>query len=109
MAGVDRLDALYTAIDAVRRGGTISISGVYGGMKDPLPMMTMFDKQLQLRMGQCNVRRWTEDLLPLVDDPSDPLGVLDLETHTAPLDGAPAMYEKFQKKKDGCITVVLKP
>ncbi len=109
MAGVDRLDALYTAIDAVRRGGTISISGVYGGMKDPLPMMTMFDKQLQLRMGQCNVRRWTEDLLPLVDDPSDPLGVLDLETHTAPLDGAPAMYEKFQKKKDGCIKVVLKP
>ncbi|KLL95697.1 hypothetical protein NJ76_23590, partial [Rhodococcus sp. IITR03] len=44
MAGVDRLDALYTAIDAVRRGGTISISGVYGGMKDPLPMMTMFDR-----------------------------------------------------------------
>ncbi len=109
MAGVDRLDALYTAIDAVRRGGTISISGVYGGMKDPLPMMTMFDKQLQLRMGQCNVRRWTEDLLPLVDDPSDPLGVLDLKTHTAPLDEAPAMYEKFQKKEDGCIKVVLKP
>ncbi|WP_026157088.1 zinc-dependent alcohol dehydrogenase [Corynebacterium capitovis] len=108
-AGVDRLNVLYTAIDAVRRGGTISLSGVYGGMKDPLPMLTMFDKQIQLRMGQCNVRRWVDDLLPLVDDPSDPLGVLDLKTHTAPLDDAPAMYEKFQKKEDGCIKVVLKP
>lgn len=108
-AGVDRLGALYTAIEAVRRGGTISISGVCGGMKDPLPLMTMFDKQPQLRMGQCNVRRWTEELLPLVDDPADPLGVLDLTTHTAPLDQAPAMYEKFQKKEDGCIKVVLKP
>lgn len=108
-AGVDRMSALYTAIDSVRRGGTISISGVYGGMKDPMPMMTMFDKQLQLRMGQCNVRSWTETLLPLVDDPSDPLGVLDLKTHTAPLEEAPAMYEKFQKKEDGCIKVVLKP
>ena len=108
-AGVDKLAALYTAIDAVRRGGTISISGVYGGMKDPLPMLTMFDQQIQLRMGQCNVKRWTEDLLPLVDDPSDPLGVLDLKTHTASLDEAPEMYEKFQKKQDGCIKVVLKP
>lgn len=108
-AGVDRMSALYTAIDSVRRGGTISISGVYGGMKDPMPMMTMFDKQIQLRMGQCNVRSWTETLLPLVDDPSDPLGVLDLKTHTAPLEEAPAMYEKFQKKQDGCIKVVLKP
>lgn len=108
-AGVDKLAALYTAIDAVRRGGTISISGVYGGMKDPLPMLTMFDKQIQLRMGQCNVKRWTDDLLPLVDDPSDPLGVLDLKTHTASLDEALEMYEKFQKKQDGCIKAVLKP
>lgn len=108
-AGVDRMSALYTAIDAVRRGGTISLSGVYGGMKDPMPMMTLFDKQIQMRMGQCNVRNWTDDILPLVDDPSDPLGVLDLKTHTAPLDDAPEMYEKFQKKEDGCIKVVLKP
>ena len=103
------MSALYTAIDSVRRGGTISISGVYGGMKDPMPMLTMFDKQIQLRMGQCNVCSWTETLLPLVDDPSDPLGVLDLKTHTASLEEAPAMYEKFQKKEDGCIKVVLKP
>ena len=74
-----------------------------------MPMMTLFDKQIQMRMGQCNVRNWTDDILPLVDDPSDPLGVLDLKTHTAPLDDAPAMYEKFQKKEDGCIKVVLKP
>jgi threonine dehydrogenase-like Zn-dependent dehydrogenase len=107
--GVDRLNALYTSIDAVRRGGTISISGVYGGMKSPVPMLTMFDKQIQLRMGQCNVKSWIDQLLPLVDDPSDPLGVLDLKTHTASLDEAPAMYEKFQKKEDGCIKVVLKP
>jgi threonine dehydrogenase-like Zn-dependent dehydrogenase len=50
-AGVDRMTALYTAIDAVRRGGTISISGVYGGSMDPMPMFQMFDKQVQLRMG----------------------------------------------------------
>jgi threonine dehydrogenase-like Zn-dependent dehydrogenase len=108
-AGSDRLNAVYTAIDAVRRGGTISLSGVYGGSKSPLPLLTMFDKQIQLRMGQCNVKRWIDDLLPLVDDPSDPLGVLDLKTHTASLDEAPEMYEKFQKKQDGCIKVVLKP
>ena len=69
----------------------------------------MFDKQIQLRMGQCNVKSWIDDLLPLVDDPSDPLGVLDLKTHTASLDEAPQMYEMFQKKQDGCIKVVLKP
>ncbi|MCT1370318.1 glutathione-dependent formaldehyde dehydrogenase [Corynebacterium mucifaciens] len=108
-AGVDRLSALYTAIDAVRRGGTISLSGVYGGMKDPMPMLTLFDKQVQMRMGQCNVQHWTDELLPLVDDPSDPLGVLGLKTHTAPLADGPEMYEKFQKKQDGCIKVVLKP
>ena len=108
-AGVDRLSALHTAIDAVRRGGTVSLSGVYGGMKDPMPMLTLFDKQVTLTMGQCNVRRWVDDLLPLLDDPSDPLGVLDLATHTAPLEDAPALYETFQKKEDGCIKVVLKP
>ena len=57
-AGVDRLNALYSAIDIVRRGGTISLSGVYGGVADPIPMLTLFDKQIQLRMGQCNVKRW---------------------------------------------------
>jgi len=108
-AGVDRLAALHTAIDLVRRGGTVSLSGVYGGDADPMPMKTMFDKQLTLRMGQCNVKRWIDDLMPLVEDPADPLGVMDLVTHSVPLDRAPELYEIFQKKEDGCIKVVLKP
>jgi threonine dehydrogenase-like Zn-dependent dehydrogenase len=108
-AGVDRLNALQTAIDAVRRGGTISVSGVYGGMADPMPMLTLFDKQITIRQGQCNVKHWIDDLMPLVEDPADPLGTLDLATHQVPLDRAPEMYEIFQKKEDGCIKVVLKP
>ena len=108
-AGVDRLTALHHAIGAVRRGGTVSISGVYGGAADPMPMMALFDKQVQLRMGKCNVRKWIGDLLPLVEDPTDPLGVLDLTTHQLPLDEAPAAYKTFQEKADNCIKVVLKP
>jgi threonine dehydrogenase-like Zn-dependent dehydrogenase len=108
-AGVDRLAALHTSIDTVRRGGTVSLSGVYGGMASPMPLLTMFDKQIQLRMGQANVRRWTDDLLPLVEDDADPLGVMDLVTHRGGLADAPALYEKFQKKEDGCIKVVLQP
>ena len=108
-AGVDRLAALDDAIDTVRRGGTVSISGVYGGMTDPLPMMRLFDKGVTLRMGQAHVKRWIDDLLPLVGDDSDPLGVMDLTTHRLPLDQAPHGYEIFQKKQDGAIKVVLTP
>jgi len=108
-AGIDRLAALRMAMELVRRGGTVSVSGVYGGMADPLPMMTMFDKQLTIRMGQCNVKRWIDDLVPLVEDPADPLGIGDLVTHRAPLEDAPRMYEIFQKKEDGCVKVVLTP
>lgn len=107
--GSDRLSALHTSIDLVRRGGTVSLSGVYGGAASPMPLLRMFDKQLTLRMGQCNVRSWTDDLLPLVEDPADPLGVQDLVTHRLPLEQAPAAYEMFQKKTDGCIKVVLDP
>lgn len=107
--GVDRLAALLTAISLVRRGGTVSVAGVYGGAKDPLPMMDLFDKQVTLRMGQANVRRWVDDLLPLVADPADPLGVLDLRTHRLSLEDAPRGYDLFQKKEDGCIKVVLDP
>jgi len=106
---VDRLAALTTAIEAVQRGGTVSISGVYGGAADPLPMLTMFDKGLSIRMGQCNVHRWISELWPLVENRDDPLGVTDLATHHAPLEDAPAMYELFKKKEDGCIKVVLHP
>lgn len=108
-AGVDRLAVLHHAIDSVRRGGTISLSGVYGGMVDPMPMMDLFDKQIQLRMGQANVRRWIDDLMPLVEDPADPLDVEGLATHHLPLDDAPRAYEIFQRKQDGAIKVVLKP
>jgi threonine dehydrogenase-like Zn-dependent dehydrogenase len=108
-AGVDRLSALLASISTVRRGGTVSISGVYGGMVDPLPMMQLFDKGVQLRMGQAHVRRWTDEILPLLEGDDDPLGVDDLTTHRVPLAEAPAAYSMFQKKEDGAIKVVLKP
>jgi threonine dehydrogenase-like Zn-dependent dehydrogenase len=107
-AGVDRLSALHLAIELVRRGGTISLSGVYGGQTDPLPMLTLFDKQVQLRMGQANVKRWVDDILPLLGD-DDPLGVDNFATHRLPLSEAPQAYETFQKKQDGAIKVVFKP
>jgi threonine dehydrogenase-like Zn-dependent dehydrogenase len=107
-AGVDRLAAIYAAIDAVRRGGTVSLSGVYGGEADPLPLLTMFDKQIQLRMGQANVRRWVDDILPLLVD-DDPLGVDSFATHHLPLDEAPHAYDIFQKKTDGAVKVVFRP
>ncbi|MCU1587853.1 MAG: theronine dehydrogenase-like Zn-dependent dehydrogenase [Frankiales bacterium] len=107
-AGIDRLNALYTAIDAVRRGGTVSLIGVYGGMADPMPMMTMFDKQIQFRMGQANVKKWVPEILPLLTD-DDPLGVDSFHTHSVPLEQAPQMYANFQKKEDGCVKVLLKP
>lgn len=108
-AGTDRLAALHASIDLVRRGGTVSLSGVYGGQASPLPMLTLFDKQVQLRMGQCNVTEWIDDLLPLVEDPLDPLGTDDLVTHRLPLSEAPSAYEMFQQKSDGCVKVVLDP
>ncbi|MBE1535427.1 zinc-dependent alcohol dehydrogenase [Actinomadura algeriensis] len=107
--GVDRLAALMTAIEVVRRGGTISVIGVYGGMTDPMPMLRMFDKGIGLRMGQAHVKAWIDDLLPLVSDDADPLGVMDLTTHRTPLEKAPEAYEMFQKKRDGAIKVLLQP
>ena len=107
-AGIDKLNAVYNAIDIVRRGGTISVSGVYGGMADPLPLLTMFDKQIQLRMGQANVKHWADDILPLLVD-DDPLGVEGFHTHQVPLDEAPQAYETFQKKQDGAIKYLFKP
>ena len=108
VAGVDRLGALYSAIDIVRRGGTISLSGVSGGAADPMPMLTLFDKQIQLRMGQCNVKRWVDEIMPLLSD-DDPLGVDDFATHRLPLEEAPDAYRAFQEKRDGYIKVQLKP
>src|SRR3954471_9015876 len=107
-AGVDRLNALYSAIDIVRRGGTISLSGVYGGAGGPLPVLTLFDKQIQLRMAQCNIKRWIPDIMPLLTD-DDPLGCDTFATHRVPLSDAPEMYRKFQEKADGVVKVQLKP
>jgi threonine dehydrogenase-like Zn-dependent dehydrogenase len=108
-ASLDRLDALHTAVKAVRRGGTVSVSGVYGGEVDPMPMMEMFDRGIQLRMGQAHVRRWIDDLMPMVNNDSDPLGLLDFATHHLPLEEAPHGYEIFRDKTEGCIKVVLQP
>ena len=108
-AGIDRMAALYTAIDAVRRGGTLSIVGVYGGQADPMPMLTLFDKQVQLRMGQANVKKWVDDIMPLLVDDADPLGVEQFASHTLPLSEAPGAYERFRKKSDGTVKVVFKP
>src|SRR3954454_1118804 len=106
--GMDRLHAFYLAIDIVRRGGTISLIGVYGGMADPLPMLTLFDKQVQLRMGQANVKRWVDDIMPLLLY-GDPLGVEGFHTHRVPIDDAPHAYEIFQKKEDGAVKILLDP
>jgi threonine dehydrogenase-like Zn-dependent dehydrogenase len=108
-SGIDRLAALHAAIEIVRRGGTLSISGVYGGAVDPMPLLQMFDKGINVRMGQAHVKRWIDDLLPLVSDEADPLGVLDLTTHRLPLEDAPEAYRMFQDKKDGAIKIVLGP
>jgi threonine dehydrogenase-like Zn-dependent dehydrogenase len=107
-AGVDRMAAMYSAIDMVRRGGTVSLSGVYGGAASPMPLLQMFDKQIQFRMGQANVKKWVDDILPLLTD-DDPLGVDSFHTHQLPLDQAPQAYEKFQKKQDGYVKVLFKP
>ena len=107
--GVDRLKALLDSIRTVRRGGTLSVSGVYGGAIDPLPMMEMFDKGIQIRMGQCHVRRWISEIMPYLEDDADPLGTADMASHYLPLEQAPEGYEKFQKKADGCTKVVLQP
>jgi threonine dehydrogenase-like Zn-dependent dehydrogenase len=108
-AGIDRLSALHMAIELVQRGGTVSLSGVYGGAISPMPLIQMFDKQINVRMGQANVKRWIDNLLPLVGDDADPLGVENFATHRLPIDDAPRAYEIFQKKQDGAFKVLLQP
>jgi threonine dehydrogenase-like Zn-dependent dehydrogenase len=107
-AGIDRMHAFYLAIDIVRRGGTISLIGVYGGMADPMPMLTIFDKQIKLTMGQANVKRWVPEILPLLND-GNPFATESFHTHQVPLSEAPHAYETFQKKQDGAVKFLLKP
>jgi threonine dehydrogenase-like Zn-dependent dehydrogenase len=108
-AGLDRLSVLNLAIEIVRRGGTISLSGGYGGTAAPLNKLQRFDQQLTIRMGQANVKRWIDDILPLLTGDGDPLGVDTFATHHVPLDEAPGAYEMFQKKQDGAFKVVFRP
>jgi threonine dehydrogenase-like Zn-dependent dehydrogenase len=108
-AGTDRLNVLYQAIDTVRRAGVITLIGHYdGGTSDPMPMLKLFDKQVQLRMGQANVKRWVDDIMPFLTD-EDPLGVESFATHRLPLEEAPLGYEIFRKKIDGAMKILLKP
>ncbi len=107
--GVDRMGAMRTAFASVRRAGTISLIGVYGGQADPFPMMNLFDKGVTIRMGQAHVKRWVDEIMPALTGDDDPLGTEDLTTHALPLEQAPHGYEIFQKKQDGCLKVVLKP
>jgi len=107
--GIDRLAALETSLDSVRRGGTVSVLGVYGGAVDPINMMKLFDRQVSIRMGQANVRRWSDELYALLDQDEDVFDVENLPSHHLPLEEGPDAYRTFQKKQDGCIKVVLRP
>jgi threonine dehydrogenase-like Zn-dependent dehydrogenase len=105
---LDRATALRECMASIRRGGTLSISGVYAGPIQAFPLGDLFDMQVQVRMGQANVWRWVDDIMPLLTD-EDPLGTEDLKTHEMALDDAPYGYEIFQEKRDGAIKIVLKP
>jgi threonine dehydrogenase-like Zn-dependent dehydrogenase len=105
---LDRATALRECMSCMRRGGTLSLSGVYTGPIQAFPLGDLFDMQIQVRMGQANVRRYVDDIMPLLGD-DDPLGTEDLKTHEMPLDDAPHGYEIFQKKQDGAIKIVLRP
>ncbi len=105
---LDRAHALRQCMASIRRGGTLSISGVYAGPIQMFPLGDLFDMQLQVRMGQANVWSWVNDIVPLLND-DDPLGTRDRATHTMPLRDAPLGYEIFQRKQDSAIKCVLKP
>ena len=104
---LDRALALRECTASIRRGGTLSISGVYAGPIQMFPLGDLFDMQIQVRMGQANVHAYVDDILPLLNE-DDPLGTEDLKTHEMPLEDAPLGYEIFQKKQDGAIKCVLK-
>jgi threonine dehydrogenase-like Zn-dependent dehydrogenase len=107
-AGVDRMFALHSAIEIVGRGGTLSIVGVYAGQADPISMDTLFDKQVQIRMGQANAPYWTQEILPLLIA-GNAFDVDNFPTHHLPLADAQGAYDMFQKKTDNCVKIVLHP
>jgi threonine dehydrogenase-like Zn-dependent dehydrogenase len=105
--GTDRITALRQVIHAVRKGGTVSIVGVYGGMADKFPTGIMMNKGLTIKQGQTPVQKYVGQLFKRVQEGEiDPSFVI---THTLPLEEAPNAYEIFSEKKDNCIKVVLKP
>jgi threonine dehydrogenase-like Zn-dependent dehydrogenase len=103
----ERATALRQAIQACRKGGTVSIAGVYGGILDKIPMGAAFNKGLQFKMGQTHVHRYLPGLTDaILRGDIDPSFVI---THKVSLEDAPEMYKTFRDKEDGCIKVVLKP
>jgi threonine dehydrogenase-like Zn-dependent dehydrogenase len=103
----DRASALRQAIHACRKGGTVSIPGVYGGFVDKVPLGAAFGKGLTLRMGQTHVHRYLALLLDRINrEEIDPSFVI---THRIKLDDAPEAYETFKRKQDDCIKVVMRP
>ncbi len=105
--GTDRPNVLRQCIQACRKGGHISVPGVYGGFADKVPLGAFVNKGLTMKSGQTHVQRYTQPLLDLISEGKiDPSFVV---THKLPLDSAPQAYETFKQKEDGCIKVVLKP
>jgi threonine dehydrogenase-like Zn-dependent dehydrogenase len=104
----DRYGALLSAVRSLKRGGTLAITGVYVGAFPLVPLGELFDRQLTVRMGQANVRRWVDEIIPLLGD-GDRLGTSDLITHHLPLEQAPDAYRMFRDKRDGAVKVVLEP
>jgi threonine dehydrogenase-like Zn-dependent dehydrogenase len=99
--------ALRSAIQACRKGGTVSIPGVYGGLIDKVPFGAAFNKGLALRMGQPHVHRYLRPLLAHIQQGKiDPSFVI---THRLPLASAPDAYVTFRDKEDDCIKVVMTP
>ena len=103
----DRAHALREAIMCCRKGGTVSVPGVYVGFPDKIPFGAAMNKGLTIKMGQTHVQRYTKPLLEKIQAGEiDPSFVI---THKLPLDDGPEAYKTFRDKKDGCIKVVLKP
>ena len=107
LMGTDRPHALRQAINCCRKGGTVSIPGVYGGFLDKFPLGAAFGKGLTFKMGQTHVHRYLKPLLERVEKGEiDPSFVI---THRAALTNAPSLYDTFSKHAQGCIKVIMKP
>jgi threonine dehydrogenase-like Zn-dependent dehydrogenase len=105
--GTDRIHAFRDCLKNVRAGGTVSLSGVYGGFLNLVPLGAAFQKGVTIRMGQCNVLNYIDKLMHMIEEGKiDPSFVI---THRVGLDEAPHAYDIFKKKQDGCIKVVMKP